>query len=123
VIGDHAAIHDAALDRPRRRPITQSQPAHEDLVDAAGQRSGEPVHRWGHEVRITRDDRPLGREGYDAIELVALAVDVEVHDGHAFDLRSVGDSPQLRMADDVLAEIARGDAREDRVGLPRHRRP
>ena len=63
----------------------------EDLVDAARERRRESVGRRGHEVRVARDDRPLGRKGENAVELLAVAVDVEVHDRAARDLDGMRD--------------------------------
>ena len=48
--------------------------------------------------------RARARECYDAIELLAVAVDVEVHDRDAFYVHRVRDAPQLCLTHDVLAE-------------------
>ena len=63
-----------------------------------------------------------GASASDAVELLAVAVDVEVHDRHARDLDGMGDAAELRLADDVLAEVARRLASEDRVRLAREGR-
>ena len=98
VIGEHAAVDDAPLQRPRRRAVAQLQPADEDLVDAAGERRREAVRRGRHEVRVARHDRALRRERERRGRTASpVAVDVEVHDRHALELDRVGDAAQLRL--------------------------
>jgi glycosyltransferase involved in cell wall biosynthesis len=113
----------AALGRPGGRSLDRGQPADEDLVDAPCQRRREPVYSGRDEIRVAGYDHPLARQRQYAIELRAVAVDVEVHDLHAVQLGGMRDSPQLGPADDGRAEVARRACRQDRIRLPRHGRP
>ena len=123
MVGEHPAVDQAPFEWPGRGAVAQLEVAHEDLVDAARERRREAVGHGRHEVGIAGDDGALGCKRQDAVELCAVAVDVEVHDRHACELGQVRDPAQLRLADDMLAEVARRAAREDRVPLPGERRP
>ena len=117
MVRQHPTRHEPPLQRPRRRTVEQRQPPHEDLVDAPGQRRREPVGVGRHEVRVAGHDRALSRERDDSVELLAIAVDMEIHDGDALDVYRVGDPPEPGLPDDVHSERAGRSAREDRVRL------
>jgi glycosyltransferase involved in cell wall biosynthesis len=122
VVGEDPTVERPPLERPGRRAVDQSEPAHEDLVDASRQRRRESVGGRRDEIRVARDDRTLTGEAEHAVELRAIAVDVEVDDLKAVEVDCVGDPPQLRLADDCRAEVVRGARRQDRASLPGHRR-
>jgi glycosyltransferase involved in cell wall biosynthesis len=122
VIREDTTVDGALFERPRRGAVAQLEPAHEDLVDAAGKRRREAFRNGRDEVGVPRHDCALARQRDDSVELRSVTVDVEVHDRHARDLDGLGDSPELRFAHDVNAEVARRLAREDRVRLTRHGR-
>ena len=123
MIGEDAARDRTPVRRPRVRTVEQLEATHENLVDASGECRREPVRRGSDEVRVAREDRPRPRQREYAIELLAPAVDVDVHDRHIVDLDHVRDAPQLRVTHDVRTEIPCWFAREDRVRFAGHRRP
>ncbi len=123
MIGEHPARDGTPLHGPGGRAVDQLEPAHEDLVDASRERRREALRHRSHEVRVAGDERLLARELEHTVELLAPAVDVEVHDLDAADGDRVGDASELRLTHDVRAEILRGLAREDRVRLAGHRGP
>lgn len=122
MIREDATRERAALDRPRGRPLADGEPAHENLVDAVGERRREPVRAGRDEVRVSGDDRSLAREIDDAVELRAIPVDVEVDHRDAAEVHGMRDPPQSRLPHDPRSQIASGSAGEDRVRLPRERR-
>ena len=113
----------APLQRPGRRAVYQGQSTHEDLIDASRDRRREPICKRSNQVRVTGDDRLFACELERTIELLAPAVDVEVHHGQIADSDHVGDAPQRGLSHDVCAEIPRRLAGEDRLRLSRHRGP
>jgi glycosyltransferase involved in cell wall biosynthesis len=123
MVGEHPAVDDAPFRRPRRGAVAKLQAAHEDLVDAAGERRRESVRGRRDEVRVPRQDRALPRERYDPVELRTVAVDVEVHDRHTVEVDGVRNAPQARVTDDLLPEIACGTPGEDRIPFSREGRP
>jgi glycosyltransferase involved in cell wall biosynthesis len=122
VIRQDTSRDGASLGRPRRRAVNQGQPAHEDLIDAARERRRESLGHGSDEVRVAGHDRTRSCECQDPIELLAAAVDVEVHNRDVVERDGVRDPSQPRLTHDVPTEVACGLAREDRVGLARHRR-
>ena len=123
MVGEDAARDSSPFERPRCRCVDDLEPAHENLVDAARERRAEALRHRSDEVRVAGDDRPVAREREHAIELLAPAVDVEVHHGHVVDFGHVSDASQLRLTHDMRPTITRRLAREDRVRLPRHSGP
>src|SRR5207248_8159671 len=112
VIREHPAVDGAPLERPGGGAVTQFEAADEDLVDAACERLREAVGDRRHEVHVPSDDGALRCECDHVVELLAVAVDVEVDDRRSLELDGVGDAAQLRLADDMLAEIPPGSAGE-----------
>ena len=123
MVGEDAARDSSSFERPRCRSVDELEPTHENLVDAARERQGKAVRHRSDEVRVAGNDRPVAREREHAIELLAGAVDVEVHHGDVADFGHVSDAPQLRLTHHVRPAITHRLAREDRVRLPCHSGP
>src|SRR5207248_3315889 len=83
MIREHPAVDGAPLERPGGGAVTQFEAADEDLVDTACERLREAVGDRRHEVRVPGDDGALRCERDHAVELLAVAVDVEVDDRHS----------------------------------------